>query len=754
MDEEQNPYTMKKNYTYCTKTFLFLTFLMQANGAFAQSFAWAKALGGIGHDLVYELALDQQENPIAVGYFVGNINLDPSSATGIVTAQGQHDIFIQKRDSSGNVLWFRTIGGTHDDIATTVTTDATGNIYVSGFFTLTVDFDPGPGIANLTSTNYAGSAFILKLDPNGNFVWAKSFEGQSGSSSKGHSIQSHNNDIFLSGRYAGTVDFDLGPLVDHHSGNGNFDSFILKIDTNGNYSWAKTFGSTGQDYSHSLTLDNNGNVYSTGRFVYTVDFDPGVGVQNRTSNGGNYDVFILKLDNQGNFQWVKTVGSTGADEGLSIVSGSNAIYLTGYYTDSCDFDPGTGVSILSTTATEEMFVLKLNHAGNFDWAKTTTTTGTTTNTLGLCIALSGTSVYAAGNFTSTTDFDPGAAVLNVNSQGSRDICIWNLDRSSGNLVDIVAIGGTDAEWAGTIATGLQGSIYFGGMFRATVDFDPGPGIYNIVGPALNDGYVAKLYGSAPSSSCTTTLQSSLVGNTITGTASASGGTAPYTYSYSLNGGPPNTSGVFSNLGSGVHVICATALDAMQNVCFSDCDTFTISPLPINCVINAGFTQTSNALLANFSNTTTISFGTISAYNWDFGDGNFSTLVNPTHTYAAAGNYNVCLIANGLDSLQQACIDTLCAPVQVQGATSLNDISSNSLKLYPNPTSGNINIDLPLIEEAKSLKIYDVSGRSILELSAIDQRKSIEIELGQYSEGIYFLRLQTDKQIYTSSFRKE
>jgi len=210
--------------------------------------------------------------------------------------------------------------------------------------------------------------------------------------------------------------------------------------------------------------------------------------------------------------------------------------------------------------------------------------------------------------------------------------------------------------------------------------------------------------------------------------------------------------------SGTYSAClvVTGIDSMQNTCIdSFCSNIIVSGTSQGpCAVSSSWTQNVSGLNVSFSNTSTCNNCSLTNYYWWFGDGNFSTLANPTHTYAAAGNYTVCLTAYGMDSLQQTCFDSVCAPLGIQGGTGINDISYNVLKLYPNPTSGNINIDLPLNEEAKALKIYDVSGRSVLELSAINQRKSIEIKLGQYSEGIYFLRLQTDKQIYTSSFRKE
>src|SRR5690606_28763621 len=101
-----------------------------------------------------------------------------------------------------------------------------------------------------------------------------------------------------------TVDFDPGIGVFNLTSNGSSDVFIQKLDVSGNFLWAKSFGGgpSSSAAAFSITIDNNGNIYTTGRFWATVDFDPGVGVYNLTSNG-RHDIFIQKLDVNGDFLW-------------------------------------------------------------------------------------------------------------------------------------------------------------------------------------------------------------------------------------------------------------------------------------------------------------------------------------------------------------------------------------------------------------------------------------------------------------------
>ena len=256
--------------------------------------------------------------------------------------------------------------------------------------------------------------------------------------------------------------------------------------------------------------------------------------------------------------------------------------------------------------------------------------------------------------------------------------------------------------------------------------------------------------------CNTSIQSSLNGNTIMASATATGGSAPYSYSYTLYPGSiTNSTGVFSGLTPGAYAVCATAFDAMQNICSTDCDSFIVSnTLPGGCVINAAFTETISGLTVNFTNSTTISNGTISNYGWSFGDGNISTVPSPTHTYAAAGPYIVVLVVNGYDSLQVPCVDSFSKTITVAIGSAVNDVKMQELNIYPNPTAKNITIDLPRNEKFEKLVITDVSGRIIDNNYMNIDNKKLTINLKNQSSGIYFIKLQTDKHIYTSSIMKQ
>src|SRR5215213_7443409 len=131
--------------------------------------------------------------------------------------------------------------------------------------------------------------------------------------------------------------------------------------------WVRGMGGSGVDFGQAIAVDNAGNVYSTGLFMNTADFDPGPGVFNLTS-AGSWDIYISKLDSSGVFQWAKRIGSTGDDRGLAIATDGPGVYLTGIFSLTVDFDPGAGTYNMTSAGNVDIFIMKLDAAGNFVWA--------------------------------------------------------------------------------------------------------------------------------------------------------------------------------------------------------------------------------------------------------------------------------------------------------------------------------------------------------------------------------------------------
>ncbi len=409
------------------------------------------------------------------------------------------------------------VGGTGNDGGRGVVVDGAGNTYITGSFSGAVDFDPGAGTTTLTS---AGSAdvYVLKLDSSGDFVWAKSVGGAGLDQGWRLAVDSSGN-VHLAGIFLGTADFDPGAgttnLTSVGPGTGSlFDVFALKLDSSGDFVWAKSVGSEGTDALRGLSLDSAGNVILSGFFDGTADFDPGAGTTNLTStleSGGGYseDGYVLKLDSSGDFVWAKSVGGSLRDEFRGVaVDNSGNVYVTGGFRGTVDFDPGAGTTNLTTPMTvpinqfetavssQDAFVLKLNSAGNFVWVKQLG--GTADSDVGEALSVGSSGyVHTVGVFQGTVDFDPGAGTTNLtvnngNQQaGGVDPYVWKLD-TSGNFVWARAYGSPSADTVNAMSVDSSGNVYTTGYFQATADFDPGAGTTNLTPVGTIDAYVLKL----------------------------------------------------------------------------------------------------------------------------------------------------------------------------------------------------------------------------------------------------------------------
>ena len=258
---------------------------------------WSKRRGGTGRDIGDGVAFDSAGNVYSSGIFSGTVDFDPGLETSTLTSAGSNDVFLSKFGPSGNYLWARKFGGSSSDGSTPISVDATGNIYASGDFTGTVDFDPTDGELNLTAVGTKDN-FISKIDTFGNHIWTRRI-GSSGSEATGArtAVDSSGN-VFYTGDFSGTVDFDPGVETSTLTSAGLNDIFTSKIDSSGNFLWAKRFGSSAADRAQAIAVDIAGNVYSTGYFNGSADFDPTEGLLNVTSAGGR-DIFISKLNSAG-----------------------------------------------------------------------------------------------------------------------------------------------------------------------------------------------------------------------------------------------------------------------------------------------------------------------------------------------------------------------------------------------------------------------------------------------------------------------
>jgi uncharacterized delta-60 repeat protein len=382
---------------------------------------------------------------------------------------GSSDLYVVKWNADGTVQWKTSVGGTNWDAGYSIQQTNDGGYIIGGStYTPGSDYD----------------IYVVKLDGLGNLQWTKIIGGLGIDAC--NSVQQTSDGVYILGGHTAS----FGP--------NKADFYIVKLNASGTLIWTKTIGGTSWDYGHSIQQTSDGGYVIGG---YTLSF----GVV-------NYDVYVVKLDSLGNLQWTKTIGGNGDDRGYSVQQTSDGGYvLTGY---TASFGAGNN----------DVYVIKLNSFGNLQWTKT----------IGGANADQGNSIHQ------TTD--TGYVITGYTTSfgaGNNDVYLIKLD-ASGNLQWTKTIGGANADQGNSIKQISDGSYIIGG---STTSF----------GAGTSDVYFIKLDTSG--NTCCTTGNGGTIssgGNVSSGGVSGSGGNVS-TGGTAKSGGVLNVNCFIPSLITGVQV---------------------------------------------------------------------------------------------------------------------------------------------------------------------------------------------------------
>ena len=340
----------------------FLFFVLSSVNLFSQSWKWAKNAPGTGTDGTYSVSTDAAGNVFVTGKFSS-----PTITFGstVLTNAGLSNIFIAKYDANGNVLWAQSAGGIKNDVGYSVSTDIAGNVFVAGNFSSpTIAFGP----VVLTNTGFS-NIFLAEYDANGNVLWAKRTGGKKNDAAYSVSTNAAGN-VFLTG-YFQSDSIIFGSVTLHNAGVNNV--FIVKYDANGNVLWAKSAGGFGNDGGYSISADASGNVFVTGGFGSAkIIFGSTI-----LTNAAGYNVFIAKYDPNGNVLWAKSAAGTGGAWGYSVsADAAGNVFVTGdFYSRTLIFKPDTLTNADPSGITNDVFIAKYDALGNVLWVQRAGGTG-------------------------------------------------------------------------------------------------------------------------------------------------------------------------------------------------------------------------------------------------------------------------------------------------------------------------------------------------------------------------------------------
>lgn len=291
------------------------------------------------------------------------ITFKGGNADGIITKLSEID---------GSIEWIKQFGGKSDEAVSDVTLDAAGNYYLTGYFMgsgdYALDADPGPGVYPLSvPSNLANrDIFIIKLDPNGDFLWAKQISSPSGAGNDDATtikVDSMGN-ILVAGSYV-YVDFDPGPGVQLYTATGNSDAYVLKLDNDGNFIWVKTFKGTSNKKVMDMELDADDNIYLTGRFQGTMDLNADDSATDIRTTAGGLDTFLVKYTSSGDYVWGHSYGGTGYDTIEKITVKNNKVYIGGGFSNTVDLDPTSGTNIYTSAGGQDAYMSAFNSDGTY-----------------------------------------------------------------------------------------------------------------------------------------------------------------------------------------------------------------------------------------------------------------------------------------------------------------------------------------------------------------------------------------------------
>ncbi len=379
------------------------------------------SFGGPGGTCIpFSVQSDNQLNTYVSGKMSGTIDFDPNPTVQNFTSVGLEDHFIVKIGPAGQFGWVKQLSGIN--IAETGSMTLNYGIVVTGTFSGTVDFDPGPGVYNMTSTS-SYNTFILQLNYiTGNLDWVYQLEGSSNHGLKISPDPLPGSYMYLIGDFSGTVDFNPDPgsgVYNLTATSPGDDGYIIKLGTSGALVWAAQIENSQNVSMKHLIPDGTGGIIATGSFSGTVDLNPGTGTNNHTSNG-NSDAFLLKLNSNGSYAWSKSFGGAGDDEGVYLAKDANGeIYLTGDFMNTVDFNPGSLNSTITSAGLSDVFITKYSASGMY---YNVTTYGGASDDFPSAAHLfvNNGDLYITGEFNNQTDFQPGLATYNVTTVGMTD----------------------------------------------------------------------------------------------------------------------------------------------------------------------------------------------------------------------------------------------------------------------------------------------------------------------------------------------
>lgn len=440
-----------------------------------------------------DVAIDAAGNAYVTGSISGSTEfLSPGSTTAAFTLQslGLKDIFVAKYDENGAPVWGFSIGGIAagpglDDEGLAIAVSPAGNVFVTGYFQGTADFDPGAGVAEVTSNGFR-DVFMASYTTDGELRWAQGFGGTA--DDRGQDVGIHNTtSVFFTGFFRETASLSSDPNgTNALTSTGDEDGYLISMDPDAGLNWIYRYGNVSVDKGNRVAADEAGNVYMLGVFSREANFDPTGTADALASLNGSQDGVLASYTPTGAFRWAIPIGGAQLDgaTGLAVDATGNT-YLTGFFIGTVDFAPLNGPQEITSTGRDQ-YIASYTPEGSLSWVHPLGTGFSQ----GSDIAINSNGDLVVSGFFAGEVFPNPLSTLRLVSNGEQDLLLASYD-NNGIFRWASAIGGPFTEVPTGVAINQAGDTFLTGYFQDEVDFDPGAETLLLSSAGSFDGFVAR-----------------------------------------------------------------------------------------------------------------------------------------------------------------------------------------------------------------------------------------------------------------------
>lgn len=692
---------------------------------------------GIDDDVSREMVLDSDNNLYVFAQIEGSVSVGGDNFTSF----GDFDALLVKFDPSGDYQWGLQLGGSDQETPTDIAIDGQNNVYVTGGFKGTAEFNPAStgGAGELVNSNpdalNKNDIFLAKYTSDGIFVWAYQVSTGAHNEFSRSIVVENSGDIVMVGDFKTEITFNASQTLT--ATGSNQDIFVAKID--------QTASPTTEWYKHFPTKDDNGKflsvdvtldgfIYIGGYFTNKFYFE-----SDSCTSVGATDMVMLKLESDGDVVWVRQGGGSSLDQINSIAVDFNKnLYFTGYFSSTANLDLSTTGTLdsdpLNSEGGYDIVFGKYSNLGNLEFVHGLGDSG---NDNGYGLAL-----YE--KFIEFTGYFAGTIILNddtimTSGTGNNDVGIFRYDWD-GNVCNAHDINGVADDRGLSLVVDNLGNSYIAGYFQSDTLFFGTDFLINATDdqPAkTKDVFIAKYNPNLVAEFTEVQMVScyGLADGQLQVTPYF--GTPPFTFTWDHDPGLMDQ--VVNDLAAGIYEVIVTDIQGEK-------DTVEIEITQPDEVITGSILGSTGVIESSVEGY--IVTGKVnSTFDWMVTGGTLSSgqgndTVSITWGSAGVGNISV------TETDDMGCSGT---PVVLEvniGTANINDLGKNGFIIFPNPFSDKTLIKFPNPDQdTYKLTITDLSGKVVKVIDGIRDSK-IELNRENLSQGYYILELH-GKKLYRS-----